>query len=357
MTEEKLVITKSELKSQHIDEIVMMEQAAKRPLSPTERAPVETNLLFNPMVYTAVAGFLGALAAWLLLEPMITKTVGKESGIGLSLMLPVCSMMIGLSVGLIEGLMSRNFFKSFRCGLIGAGVGLAWGVVGIIIAGISFNLLLMVGVMIFPPPAEMTGRPTGGLLFMFITARAVAWTIVAGGMGLGQGTALASKKLLLNGIVGGLMGGFLGGLLFDPIGYLNEAIFPGSIYIGSISRLIGISVIGSFVGFFLGLVESLSKEAWFIMKTGPLRGKQFVIYNNPMVIGSSPKCDIYIFKDPAIEPRHAEVFQVGSKFEIRDCNSPQGIFVNNARVKTKMLEKGDLVVIGESVLEFDSREK
>ena len=74
-----------------------------------------------------------------------------------------------------------------------------------------------------------------------------------------------------------------------------------------------------------------------------------------MVIGSSPTCDIYLFKDPAVEPRHAEVKQLGSKFEVHDLKSSQGVFVNGTRVESKILEKGDIVVIGESILEFDQK--
>ena len=36
-------------------------------------------------------------------------------------------------------------------------------------------------------------------------------------MGLAQGIALRSKRLLLYGLLGGVVGGLLGGLLFDPI--------------------------------------------------------------------------------------------------------------------------------------------
>ncbi len=358
---EKIVISKSELSDPRVDDMVMMERAARRPVSAAERAPVETGLLLNPIFYTAVAGMIGALVAWAIIEPLIDKTGARgrgESGVGLILLLPLASAFVGMGTGLIEGVMSRNFIKAFRCGGIGLGVGVLWGAVGMFIAGFIYQFLQAIGWSMFggswrPDPDNPMNIPSG-LLFMQIVARSLAWTVVAAGMGVGRGVAEWSKKLILNGVVGGLIGGFIGGLLFDPIGLALKSIMP---HTGAPSRAIGLACIGMMVGVFIGLVENLSKDAWFIMKTGPLRGKQFVIYNNPMVIGSSPKCDIYIFKDAAIEPKHAEVYQVGSKFEIRDCRSAQGVYVDNKKVDRKTLEKGDIVVIGESVLEFDQRDR
>jgi len=355
MSDEKFVITKRDLSDPRIDEILLVEKAAKRPISASDRAPVNMGLMYNPIFYTGFAGFIGAFLAWAIIEPMIHRSKTSEEGIGLLLLFPVTSALIGFTVGLVEGIMSRNFTKALKCGLIGLGVGLAWGAIGTIIANIVFGTLLGVGAGLFPPQKGPEGKIVlgGGLLFMLMVARSVAWTVVGGGMGLGQGVALASKKMILNGIVGGVLGGFIGGLLFDPIGVIVDKFSPGAS--GAISRSVGLCVIGILVGMFLGIVESLSKQAWFIMKSGMLRGKQFIVYTNPMVIGSSPKCDIYLFKDPAVEPRHAEVKQLGSKFEVHDLKSSQGVFVNGTRVESKILEKGDIVVIGESILEFDQK--
>lgn len=361
MTEEApIVINKRDLRDPHIEEMLQMEQAARRPLTPTERAPVETALWLNPIVYTSVAGLLGAILAWAVIEPLITKTARNETGIGLVLMIPIAAALIGCFVGLIEGIMSRNISKAARCGGIGLGIGLAWGIAGMILGGIVIQMIWAVGASMFisrpPGPVEdPLALLTPGMVFMIISGRALAWTIVGAGMGVGQGWALGSKKLFLNGLVGGLLGGFLGGLVFDPIGLVLTK--TGLASSGAVSRLIGLGIIGAMVGIFIGLVENLTKDAWLVMKSGALRGKQFVIYHNPTVIGSSPKCDIYIFKDPAVEPKHAEIRQVGGKFELVDNKSPQGVFVNAQRITRKILEKGDVIVIGESLLEFQQKER
>ncbi len=360
--EVNIVITKTELRNPQIEDMLMAQQAAKRQLSPAERAPVETSIWMNPVFYTAAAGLTGAFLAWAGVEPFVTVAgENEERGVVLLVMLVAVPSMIGLFVGLIEGIMSRNFSKAMRCGGIGVGIGFIWGIGGTMLGGFVMNLVKAVGLPFFMSeapkidPADPLAFLTPGILFILISSRAIAWTIVGAGMGVGPGVALKSKKLLLNGIVGGLLGGFLGGLLFDPIGFsLTKLGFEDS---GGASRMIGFCTIGMMVGVFIGLIENLTKDAWLIMKTGPLRGKQFVVYHNPTIIGSSPKCDVYIFKDPAVEPHHAELRQLGSKFEIVDKGSPQGVFVNSQRVNKKILEKGDIIIIGESLLEFQQKDR
>ena len=149
-----------------------------------------------------------------------------------------------------------------------------------------------------------------------------------------------------------MAGGALGGFLFDPIG-----IVLGQIGEGLVSRLIGLVILGAAVGAMIGLVEELLKDAWLRVEQGLLAGKQFVIYRNPTFIGSSPKCQIYLFKNPAVEPRHAAVHMVGNHYEIEDLRSAQGTFVNHQPVTRRRLQNGDQIRIGKTVLQYSERQK
>ena len=112
-----------------------------------------------------------------------------------------------------------------------------------------------------------------------------------------------------------------------------------------------------FIGLFVGLIEGWTKTAWLLMKQGPLAGKQFILHRDSTVVGSAPRCGIYLFKDPAIEPRHAIIHNRGGRFEIEDCDTPAGILVNDRRVTGRAwLDSGDRIVLGQTVLEFCLRE-
>ena len=94
-------------------------------------------------------------------------------------------------------------------------------------------------------------------------------------MGLGQGIALRSKRLLAYGFFGGIIGGLLGGLLFDPIDLILLGVDKPSAHW---SRLIGLAVIGASVGAMIGVVELLARDAWLRMVKGPLAGKEFLLF-------------------------------------------------------------------------------
>ena len=100
-----------------------------------------------------------------------------------------------------------------------------------------------------------------------------------------------------------------------------------------LSRGIGFTLIGLMVGLFVGIVEQWTKSAWLLMKAGPLAGKQFVVFRNPTVLGSAPKADVYLFKDEAIEPRHALIHDRGGRFEIEDMDTADGTYVNGIPVR------------------------
>ena len=62
-------------------------------------------------------------------------------------------------------------------------------------------------------------------------------------------------------------------------------------------------------------------------------------------------------KDPAIEPRHAIIHNRGGRFEIEDCDTPDGTFVNDRQVVGRAwLQSGDTIGLGDTVLEFSLRD-
>jgi hypothetical protein len=153
--------------------------------------------------------------------------------------------------------------------------------------------------------------------------------------------------------MGGIVGGVLGGLLFDPI---NRFLIPSTEQ-GDVMRLVGFCMVGLCVGIFVALSERLGRDGWIRVLTGPLRGKAFILYHNPTIIGSSPTANIYLFKDSKVAPEHVALQRVGNGYELVQSRSDAPAMVNSLPVRRRRLVSGDQVVIGDTILLFEERAK
>ena len=345
-------IEAGDLYSPQVNEFVEMQAALRRDTGPINPQPLVVRIIYSSWFYLAIAAGLGAFAAWAVIEPFFQEGAGARQQFVLAnfIMFPVVAAGIGLFLGAAEGLMCRNLQRACICGLVGLGVGFGGGLVADFVGEKIFLITTLIAVnMMHNRPQR--GMPTGFALLVLMMGRAAAWAVISIPSGLGQGIALREKKVMLNGVVGGVLGGLVGGLLFDPI-----SIAFHEVHRATISRGVGFTIIGLFVGLFVGLVEGWTKTAWLLMRAGPLAGKQFVMFRDTTVLGSSPKAEVYLFKDEAIEPRHALIYNRGGRFEIEDCNSRDGTYVNGVPIRRQVLTHGDQVVLGKTVLEFQLKE-
>jgi hypothetical protein len=349
---EPIRITTSDLQSPEVDQYVEMQQYLSRDLQTAENQSWVVRVIYANWFYLSLAAMLGGLVGWAILEPWFDDNApDPETNLAAILMFPTVAGCVGLFLGSAEGLICRNFLRAVKCGMVGLGVGFLGGLVALMPTGIVFTMMSSLALSLWedPVPNEM---PTGLALLVLMMGRAAAWSIISIPAGIGQGIALKEKKVIINGLVGALLGGLLGGLLFDPISLVLMTADGQATY----SRAVGFAVIGAAVGLFVGLVEGWTKTAWLIMRKGPLAGKQFILYKDTTIMGSSPKADIYLFKDDGIEPRHAQIINRGGRFEIEDCNSPDGTYVNGIPTTRRLLEDGDQIVLGKTVLEFSLKE-
>jgi hypothetical protein len=183
--------------------------------------------------------------------------------------------------------------------------------------------------------------------------RALGWVLAGTTVGLGQGIALRSKRLFLYGLIGGVVGGMLGGLLFDPIQLLVVGEDQPSAHW---SRLIGFSCVGLFVGAMIGVVELLARDAWLRMTQGPLAGKEFLVFKDVMVLGSSPRSDVYLFNDEEVAEEHATLRAVGDDCEIENQSPDTPTLVNGRAVQRSRLRHGDEITLGRTVFVFQKRQ-
>lgn len=354
MTTEPMRLSRDDLFSPRVEGYLEEQAVANRPVPEAPPRPLIIRILYSSWFYLSIASMIGGLCAWAVLEPSFSDKDLEDQRLHLAhyLLFPTVMGGVGLFLGAAEGIICRNLLRATLSALVGIGIGFIGGLIMLIPAGMVFGIMVQLAVAASPPTSIGEDHmPKGFGLLLLMMGRGAAWAVASIPAGLAQGVAMRDKKIAVNGLVGAVLGGLLGGMLFDPI-YLLLAQ-PDT---ASTSRGAGFAIIGAMVGLFVGLVEQWTKTAWLYMKAGPLAGKQFVIFRNPTVLGSSPKADIYLFKDEAIEPRHALLHNRGGRFELEDCDSGDGTYVNGRPITKQILHAGDQIVLGKTVLEFALKE-
>ena len=86
--------------------------------------------------------------------------------------------------------------------------------------------------------------------------------------------------------------------------------------------------------------------------TGTDAGRRFAIGDVAMEIGRGEQAAIRL-RDRAVSRRHARVLREGGQYVLEELDTPNGIYVNGARVcRRAVLEGGELIEIGQSLLRF-----
>jgi FHA domain-containing protein len=85
-----------------------------------------------------------------------------------------------------------------------------------------------------------------------------------------------------------------------------------------------------------------------------LAGGRSVPLTQPEVtIGRLPECDV-IVDDPGASRQHARIRRTEDGFVLADLGSTNGTLVNDVPIQEHVLDNGDRITIGETVLEFRS---
>ncbi|MCL1798454.1 MAG: FHA domain-containing protein [Eggerthellaceae bacterium] len=78
---------------------------------------------------------------------------------------------------------------------------------------------------------------------------------------------------------------------------------------------------------------------------GPQIEMTFHLEKGSYSVGRSPQCNIFL-NDMTVSRDHALISQVPDGFSISDCNSFNGVWINNKNVNKARLCEGDIVQIG-----------
>ncbi len=310
--------------------------------------PPDVRAIISLLLAGAIGGFIG----WALAEPFISdRPAGSTPETQLlikllatnGLLFAVWGGLIGTALGAVEGINSRSLEKACWGALLGLGIGGAGGFLG----GV-FGEALYAGLQGGENKLDASAQ---------VLVRGVGWALVGIFVGLGQGAWTKAKPKMINGMIGGFIGGLAGGLMFDPLHAIVAFIMrlPGGTVGGEISRMVSVTVLGAACGAAIGLVEQMRREAWLRIVDGPLRGKQFIIYRSPTVIGSSPKCDITLAMDKGVAPQHLSISQLGARYVLADLGSPTGTQVNGQLAATRTLRSGDRIAVGQTTMQYAER--
>ncbi len=295
------------------------------------------------LVFKAIAGLIGGAIGWLPVELASSGHSLTEVQTAWTLFTGFASMM--LMAGMIGGMITAAEEQSFTITaanqsrfLRGFGICFVLGFFETYFSNHIFSSILAAG--------GWTANHAGSDFYR-VLARVVGWSLM--GLMLGAGVGIASKALpnVLKGALGGVIGGFLGGLVFDLVGAISQT--------GLASRLIGFSVIGLAIGFFIGLVQELTKSAWLTVEAGRLKGRQYRLEGSTIGIGRAEENPVGLFGDAAVQARHAVIEHQGANFRLRNMAVQAGTFVNGNRVETVELNDGDRIRIGDYELAFHTR--
>jgi hypothetical protein len=255
-----------------------------------------------------------------------------------------CGVLIAVALGMAESVAARNLQGAVVYGGVGALLGLVGGVIVSLFIEKLYNFILGESA----DQAASMGRN--------IAARAVSWGVLGLFLSAAPGVVMRNGRKLAFGLIGGFIGGTIGGALFDPIGRLTrDAAHPDGNAV--LSRLIAIVSIGVITGVGTALVENVAKQGWFRVIRGLIAGKQFIIYRNPTFIGSSPQCEIYLFKDAKVGRRHAALHISPAGYDIEDLGTGTGTFINGRPIDRTRLRGGDQVQVGETCFTFQEKAK
>jgi type III secretion system (T3SS) inner membrane Yop/YscD-like protein len=285
--------------------------------------------------YLGVAGLVGALLAWAICEPAFVD--GGIRRWGNIWVIPLVVALMCLGFGVAESLVERSFNKAMLRG----GLSLLVGVVGGFVFNFMAGLIYVIAQSIVYELGVRTNRNPA-----FWTARGVAWMVFGIAGGLVYGIVDRSGKKIRYGILGGIIGAGLGGAVFDPISLLTNA--------GGPSRAVGFGMLGLATGVAMGIVESALKDRWMYVASGPLAGKQFILYKPVTVLGSSQQNDIYLFKDPTILPQHATIELRGAQTFVHAAGP---VYVSGQPVKSRALRSGDLIQLGRYAFHFREKQR
>jgi hypothetical protein len=276
--------------------------------------------------YYALLGAIGGLVGW-----QVSDLLGLSFVSNLYLSEALVGALIGLSVGLFigltEGALTRNPIHALKSGVFSGLLGLGAGAIGL-------------------PLSEFLFQSVGA----GVVGRALGWGVFGLLIGLAEG--MVGRTQAWKGMLGGFIGGALGGVLLESVHNWLQDPLTG--------KAAGLVLLGACVGAFISLIAVLLSRAWLEVKSGKLKGTEFMLdkFMNKgfpsVAIGSSPLKSEIVLPDPDIAPQHAMLSGDGMSFNLKDM-SLSGTYINNRKVERVQLTNGQRIRMGNTEMVYHER--
>ncbi len=277
--------------------------------------------------YYAVLGAIGGLVGSQVSNLLGLSFTGLFS-MNLAIVGALVGLIIGLFIGVTEGALTRNPVQALKSAFFSGLLGAAAGAIGLLLSEFLFQ---SVG---------------AGLL-----GRALGWGIFGLLIGLAEG--MVGRTQAWKGMLGGFIGGLIGGTLLE----LTLERFGADAQTG---KAVGLLLLGASVGAFISLIAVLLSRAWLEVKSGKLKGTEFILDKfmakgfPSVAIGSSPLKSEIVLPDPDIAPQHAMLTGDGMSFNLKDM-SLSGTFINNRKIERVQLADGQRIRMGNTEMVYHER--
>lgn len=340
----KLVISEDDLAAPEIDERVEALKAAATPqmVRQVGSAPSSTSSASSNVARLALAGLFGGALGWLVSE-IIARPDAPDALFAENFAAGTAAFTALYATGLSavlsgwEGVEARSWPK--------ASTALGKALPAAVIGGAASGWIAQIA--IFEPildAAYESATTDVDVLNAFHLARGLSFMFMGIIVGAALGLASGAGKRAVNGAIGGAVGGFVGGFAFDYVGTATDS--------GGLSRAVALGLTGTLIGLAIGLVENARKEHWLEIVSGGMAGKQFILYNDRTVIGSSPACSVTLIKDPQIAPEHVTLMSSAQGLRMSAMDPSRPTLVNGQPQQQAVLTDGDLVQVGSSVVRY-----
>ena len=288
---------------------------------------------YKRRLFLIIIGLIAGLGAWPVAEVILYFQVHFPSYLVFSIVLGIIfGIAMGGFFGTGDGIISSNkaaIIKGVKQGLV---VGAVGGAIGFLIGQ---GVLFLIGEFFIHSNTRFNtiGLPV---------SRAVGWACLGVFIGMIDGIRSRSLNKIKVGIIGGISGGILGGLALEYIRLIIPAI--------AFARLVGLLLFGLSIGLLYGFIEAKFSYGVLTLLNGRNKGKDFLISQYRLNIGSSGGNDIVLAGYRNVNDNHAVVSVKSEDVMIKPKTKKNLVYANDDRIIQHVLKLEDVIKIGSAKL-------